>query len=71
MTYKQEGGEMKHIDCQFTREVVCPYCGYEHGDSWEIDQNDFEMECEECGMRFKGYREIEVTYSSEKKQGDK
>lgn len=31
--------------------VVCPYCGYAHGDAWEWAADNVDgdrMECEEC-----------------------
>lgn len=35
-TVEQEGTEEHpEIDCRGTDEIVCPYCGYVFGDSWE------------------------------------
>ena len=55
-------------------EVVCPYCHYEHGDSWEWfgDGTDCaDVECENCGLRFSAWVNVEVTYSSSRqKQAD-
>ena len=28
---------MTEHDTTCTDEIVCPYCGYEQGDSWELD----------------------------------
>lgn len=53
------------IDHSFTEEVVCPWCGYEHGDSWEL-QDSGKMKCPECDKEFKYDRDIEVTYWTEK-----
>jgi hypothetical protein len=40
-----------NIDCSGTDELVCPYCGYEHSDSWErSDEGDFQ--CFECEKSF-------------------
>ena len=52
----------KEIDHNYTDEIVCPYCGHEFGDSWEIDADSGEEECYECGKKFEFYRHIEVSY---------
>lgn len=49
---------------RYTHEIVCPWCGYEQGDSWEAPDSDDEYECEECGKIFAYEREVEVTYCS-------
>lgn len=51
----------------YTPEVKCPYCGYEHGDSWELPDNDDDYECPGCMSHFAYSRNVEVTYSSEPK----
>ena len=33
------------IDHEYTREIVCPWCGYEFSDSWEIQGNDESEQC--------------------------
>ena len=46
-------------------EIVCPYCGYEHSDSFEVEDEDEDFECSSCGRVFSAYREYhDVTYSS-------
>ncbi len=59
---------MPEIDHSYTREVVCPYCGYEFSDSWEFDsRNNCGVEdCGECGKEFSWVRDVEVTYTTEK-----
>ena len=62
---------MKEIDHSYTREIVCPYCGYEYIDSWEINQDSTfweEEECPECDKVFEVERNIEVTYVTYKKK---
>lgn len=54
-------GEEEPMD---TSEIVCPYCGYEHEDSWEYTEDYDKIPCEDCGKEFKYSREVEVTYSS-------
>lgn len=57
----------KEIDCSYTREVVCPYCGQMVSDSWELD-DDGDYICDVCENEFFYYRNVEVTYSTEKKK---
>lgn len=59
------------IDHNFTREVVCPHCGYEHTDSWERHMDDGDQEddtCERCGKDFTVDCTVTVTYSTEPKE---
>lgn len=59
----------REIDHEYTKEVVCPYCGYEFSDSWEINSNDENLgliDCDECGKSFYGQRDIDITYITEK-----
>jgi len=65
----------KDIDCSYTDEVVCPYCGFEFGDSYELfefynshGESNVDVECDECGKEFNVDRCIEVTYNSYKKK---
>lgn len=61
----------KEIDCSFTDEIVCPYCGYEFSDSYEFfewNDGDAEPECEECGKEFIVCRYIDIKYNSYKKK---
>jgi hypothetical protein len=59
------------IDCSFTEEIVCPHCGYEFSDSYELfefhnshGEYNVGVECDECSKEFNAGRCIEVTYSS-------
>ncbi len=57
------------IDCDGTDESVCPYCGYEETDSWEISfhaNNTAETDCGQCGKTYKVTRDFSVSYSSQK-----
>lgn len=59
----------KMIDHEHTDEIVCPFCGYELGDSWDYDSNSEDLgliECEECEKSFYGTRNIRVDYSTRK-----
>lgn len=46
-----------------TSNIICPHCGYEHLDSWEMD--DGEYECD-CGGSYVVERIITVEYSTYK-----
>jgi hypothetical protein len=61
----------KEIDHDYTDEIVCPYCGYEFSDSWEIGADSGEEECYECGEKFEFYRHIEVSYCTAKSRINK
>jgi len=66
----------KQIDCKFTRELVCPYCGYKFEDSYrffcchEVYEADEDVECKECGKAFIAFHHITVDYSTAKKDED-
>lgn len=49
---------------QYTDEVVCPHCGHEHRDSFEMSEGRYE--CGDCCKPFEITRNVEVTYSTEK-----
>lgn len=59
-------GRPSDFDCDFTDNMVCPWCGYEHGDSWEFNEDSGETDCNECGKTFKFERDISITYSTSK-----
>lgn len=62
---------MSDIDTSRTDDIVCPYCGHEHGDSWEFDLSGSGIvECNKCEREFKAAREIEVYYWSEEIEGN-
>lgn len=47
----------------FESDVVCPYCGHTHSDSWECDDDD-EFVCNNCNRPFKMEVHTEITYTS-------
>jgi hypothetical protein len=59
---------MSEIDCESTRLITCPLCGYEDRDSWEVEfdsmEGETEVDCKSCGETFGVFREVAVTYSS-------
>lgn len=54
----------------YTEEIVCPWCGYMIRDSWELRDYDDEYPCPECGKIFEYERNVEVTYTSKKRECD-
>ena len=58
----------KEIDCSYTDEIVCPHCGYEFSDSYEIFRDGDEwvegLSCEECEKEFNVGADYSVTYNS-------
>lgn len=58
--------DTKNIEHQFTDDIVCPYCGEEVGDSWEISSDSDTYECGGCGKTFYYTRDVTVTYSTDK-----
>lgn len=59
------------FDHNMTAEIICPHCGYEHGDSWELHGEDGVQECVSCKKEFEWERFVEVTYSTEKTKGNR
>lgn len=57
---------LDNVNCLYTKEVVCPYCGNEFTDSWEWDDYEDDIYCDDCGHTFAMERKIEVTYCSYK-----
>ena len=54
---------------------VCPHCGHEEGDAWEIDfgagiEGDAVISCGECGQDYSATRNCTVTYSTCKLPND-
>lgn len=64
--------EKKDVDCLYTDEIVCPYCGYEFSDSWEFsmkgDGDTCEVDCDECEKTFTAVMSMTVDYSTYKKK---
>lgn len=54
------------IDHELTDNLVCPYCGHEHMDSWEISDGPSFYTCHECDKNFNYDTEITRTFTSSK-----
>lgn len=69
MKGKEQIEVLEEIDHEYTQEIVCPFCGSEWGDSWEIEPNNEDiglMKCDDCGKQFYATRNIDITYVTEK-----
>lgn len=55
---------LDEIDHRYTDQLICPYCGYEFTESWELGE-DGEVDCD-CGKRFSFYSETRVNYWSDR-----
>ena len=55
---------------EYNRNAVCPYCGYEDTDSWELhlrwDGDETVTACNACGEDFTVWLNLEATYSTKK-----
>jgi transcription elongation factor Elf1 len=57
---------MEELDTEFTDELTCPHCGYEHSDAWELSENDGEISCDRCSEEFSFVRNISISYTTKK-----
>lgn len=56
--------DFEPVDKNFESNLICPYCGYEDKDSWELSDNDEEHCCGRCGAVLSYERVVTVEYSS-------
>ena len=53
------------IDCEYTSEITCPWCGYIQQDSWErIDEGNDICSC--CGSIFSYERFVTIDYCTDR-----
>ena len=55
------------FECEYTAELVCPYCGEEQSDSWEVSSTDEECgsaTCQHCNEEFDYSVNKSVDYST-------
>lgn len=57
---------LEEFDTRYTKNAVCPYCGFTINDSWELIDDSGEIECNECEKTFFYERYVEVTYNTRK-----
>lgn len=58
---------MSEHDTKYTDVLVCPYCGYKHRDTFEIDDAEEASKksyCDSCGKTFAYATETRRTFSS-------
>lgn len=59
---------MSKFKHHMTNNIVCPYCGYENINSWEVESGEQGslglIECGNCGKEFYATRDVEVTYTT-------
>ncbi len=59
------------MDTDHTVNMICPYCGHEDRDSWEVnpgelEYDDYEVECDHCGKAFIVSKRCSITYTTKK-----
>ncbi len=59
------------FDTEFTDNPICPHCGDEDRDAWELDlgpglEGTGEVECVACGKEFSVSRMATITYTTRK-----
>jgi len=59
--------ELSDIDLSYNLNPVCPHCGYEMQDAWQLGDNDQEVECNACEKDYFVSIDVDVTYSTSKK----
>ena len=55
---------MTEINNVYTSFIVCPYCGAEDQDCWEIKDNDGFIQCGSCEKKFYYERDISISYTT-------
>lgn len=56
------------IDHENTDNIICPYCGEEDIDSWEIQSSEEDYQCGSCDEKFNVEVEHSISYSTLKKE---
>lgn len=56
------------IDHEYTKEIVCPWCGHELDNAWKYAYEEYIglVNCGNCDKELYVYASISVTYSTEK-----
>lgn len=49
---------------EYKRNIICPYCGYRDGDSWERSDDTDTIECGHCGGTIEYERIVTVEYTT-------
>ena len=57
--------EEERWDLMYTQYAVCPYCGDEDVDSFELNCDDEKIVCcPSCGKQYGVVRNVEITYTT-------
>jgi DNA-directed RNA polymerase subunit RPC12/RpoP len=71
VSHVKKSAGVRHVDIDlepedkdYERNLICPYCGYEDTDSWELSDDDEEHECGRCGAIISYQRVVTVEYNS-------
>ena len=54
------------FETRSTDQLVCPYCGHEDNDSWELGESDDRHQCGACDKFFKYDTQVSRTFFSER-----
>jgi uncharacterized Zn-finger protein len=62
------------MNTEYTHNLICPYCGHENKDSWEVNMDegmewDDDIECGSCDETYRASRHCTITYSTAQKEG--
>jgi len=52
------------IDCFGNHNCVCPYCGHQDRDSWELTEDSGTVECGACSRPYTYSRVVNIEYST-------
>nr|DAR59167.1 MAG TPA: zinc finger and BTB domain-containing protein [Caudoviricetes sp.] len=60
----------EETETSYEHDIVCPWCGcrFEDDDGYFVSAGDGEYDCPECGKGFYFQADIEVTYSTQRKE---
>jgi hypothetical protein len=67
----EEWNQPDEGDLRLTSQPVCPFCGYEEADAWQMlfgegMESDTSHDCGRCGEEYLCTREIVLYYTTEK-----
>ena len=60
----------EEIEHDYTKNLICPYCGYEDKDTWEsgVDEGGELIDCQECGKEYFAVQNVLISYSTKKQK---
>ena len=68
----QSLAENEETETECEDEIICPYCGYrmQDDDGYFLQERDGDYECDNCGKTFNFTVNVEVTYSTSRREED-